>query len=61
MRRLKKGCEARILPVVVGTLGTVAVRLKDDLKVVGVDTLIALIQKSALFGSARIPRKVLEM
>ena len=46
---------------VLGALGTVPLRLKDNLKDIGVDTSINLIQKSALLGSARILRKVLEM
>ena len=47
----------RVIPVVVGALVAVPPRLK----VVGVDTSIALIQKSVLLGSAKILRKVLEM
>ena len=42
-----------------GALGTV--RLKGNLKVVGVDTSIAPIQKSPLLWSARYLREVLKM
>ena len=50
-----------VVPIVLGALGTVPLRLKGNLKGLGVDTSITLIQKSALLGSARIRRKVLEM
>ena len=40
-----------------GALGAVPLRLKGNLKDIGVDTLVTLIQKSALLGSARILRK----
>ena len=53
--------KTKLVPIVMGTLGTVQLRLKGDLKGKGVDTSITLIQKSALLGSAKIPRKVLEM
>ena len=42
-------------------LGTVPLRLKGNLKDIGNDTSINLIQKFALLESARILRKVLEM
>lgn len=46
-----------------GIIGTVPVRLKGNLKHLGVDTSIVLIQKSALLDSAKILNnyKVLEM
>ena len=53
--------KTKVVPIVVGALGTVPLRLKANLKGIGVDTSITLIQKSALLGSARILRKVLEM
>ena len=53
--------KTKVVPVVLGALGTVPLRLKGNLKGLGVDTSITLIQKSALLGSARILRKVLEM
>ena len=53
--------KTKVVPIVLGALGTVPLRLKGNLKDIGVDTSITLIQKSALLGSARILRKVLEM
>ena len=53
--------KTKVVPIVLGALGTVPLRLKGNLKDIGVDTPITLIQKSALLGSARILRKVLEM
>ena len=53
--------KTKVVPIVLGALGTVPLRLKGNLKGIGVDTSITLIQKSALLGSARILRKVLEM
>ena len=60
MRRLKRGDLVReiqrmwvvrtnVVPVVVGALGTVPLRLRGNLKELGVqiDTFIALVQKSA--------------
>ena len=52
--------KTKVVPIVFGALGTVPLRLKGNLKDIGVDTSITLIQKSALLGSARILRKVLE-
>ena len=54
--------KTKVVPIVLGALGTVPLRLKGNLKGIGVDTsIITLIQKSALLGSARILGKVLEM
>ena len=53
--------KTKVVPIVLGALGTVPLRLKGNLKGIGVDTSITLIQTSALLGSARILRKVLEM
>ena len=63
VREVRKmwGVTTRVTTAVVGTLETVPLRLKDDLRVVVVDTSISLIQKSALLGSARILRKIQEM
>ena len=49
-----------MIPIVVGALGTIPLRLKENLGIV-VDTFIELIQRSALLGTARILRKLLEM
>ena len=53
--------KTKVVPIVLGALGTVPLRLKGNLKGIGVDTSITLIQKSALLESPRILRKVLEM
>ena len=50
-----------MIPIVVGALGTIPLRLKENLWTIGVDTSIEVIQRSVLLGSARILRKVLEM
>ena len=47
--------------LILRALRTVPLRLKGNLKGIGIGTSITLIQKSALLGSARILRKVLEM
>ena len=46
---------------VVGALGTIPLRLKENLRTIGVDISIELIQRCALLGSTRILRKVLEI
>ena len=51
----------KVIPIVVGALGTIPLRLKENLRTIGVDTSIELIQRCALLGSARILSKVLEM
>ena len=53
--------KTKVIPIELGALGTVPLQLKGNLKDIGVDTSITLIHKSALLGSARVLRKVLEM
>ena len=62
-RKLRRMWEVKtkVVPIVLGALGTVPLRLKGNLKDIGVDTSITLIQKCTLLGSARILRKVLGM
>ena len=55
------GVRTKVIPIVIGALGTIPLRLKENLRTIGVDTSIELIQRSVLLGSARILRKVLEM
>jgi len=50
-----------VIPKVVGALGTILLRVKENLRTIGVDTSIELIQRSVLLRSARILRKVLMM
>ena len=44
----------KVIPIIVGALGTVTRNLNSYLKEIGVNVTIQLIQKSALLGSARI-------
>ena len=55
------GVRTKVIPTVVWALGTKPLKLKENLRTIGVDTSIELIQRSLLLGSARILRKVLEM
>ena len=55
------GTRTKVIPTVVGALGTIPLTLKENLRTIGVDTSIELIQRSVLLESARIVRKVLEM
>ena len=55
------GVRTKVIPIVVGALGTMPLRLKENLRTIGVNTSIQLIQRCALLGSARILRKVLDM
>ena len=55
------GVRTKVIPIVEGALGTIPLRLKENLRTIGVDTSIELIQRSALLGLARILRKVLDM
>lgn len=55
------GVRTKVIPRVVGALGTILLRLKENLRTVVVDTSIELIQRSVLLGSARVLRKVLEI
>ena len=60
LQRLRK-VKAKVVPIVVGALGTVSKSLTGYLNEIGVSTKIQVIQKSALLGTARILRKVLEI
>ena len=53
--------KAKVVPIIVGALGTVTRNLNSYLKEIGVNVTIQLIQKSALLGTARILRKVLDV
>ena len=50
-----------VMPIVVGALGKILLRLKENQRTIGVDASIQLIPKRALLMSARVLRKVLEM
>ena len=49
-----------VVPVVVGALGVVSNRLDAWLEKLGVTIRMGLLQKTALLGTARILRKLLE-
>ena len=53
--------KAKVVPIVLGALGTVTRNLNSYLKEIGVNVTIHSIQKSALFGTARILRKVFDV
>jgi hypothetical protein len=50
-----------VVPIVIGALGTITDRLTSYLAMLGVTLSFETIQKSALLGTARILRKVLEI
>ena len=45
-----RGVRTKVIPIVVGALGTKPLRLKENLRTIGVDTSIELIQRSVLLG-----------
>ena len=49
-----------VVPVVVGVLGVVSNRLDASLEKLGVTIRTGLLRKTALLGTARIPRKLLQ-
>ena len=51
------GVRTKVIPIVVGALGIIPLRLKENLRTIGVDKSIELIQRCVLLGSARILRK----
>jgi hypothetical protein len=61
-RELKRLWDVRctVVPVIVGALGTIPKRLSSFLALLDINLSVETIQKSALLGTARILRKVLE-
>ena len=53
--------KVKVIQIVVGALGSIPIKLKEHLKSLGLPDDIHCIQKSALFGTARILRKVLSV
>ena len=51
----------KVVPVVVGALGSVSKKLAGHLEQLGIKNRTRTMQKSALLGSAHILRKVLEV
>ena len=62
-RELKKlwKMKTMVIPIVIGTFGTVPKDLKKRLENIGIETKIDELQKSVLLNTARILRKVLEV
>ena len=62
-REIKKLWNLRsvdVIPVVVGALGSMSRRIGQCLEQIGIDVRIGLLQKTALFGTARVLRKGFE-
>ena len=62
-RELKKIWDmlVKVIPVVVGALGTTLKKLKQRLSDIGIETRIAELQKTSILYSARILRNFLEV
>ena len=61
IRRLWKLKNVEIVPVVIGALGSVSAGFDRWMGKLGITCNVGVMQKTALLGIARIPRKVLEM
>ena len=61
LQRIWKCSDVKIIPVVIGTLGTLPKCLPKWLRVLNMTCDIELLQKVCLLGSARILRRVLDM
>ena len=61
IKRLWKLRTVQIVPVVVGALGSVTKRLREFLKKLNITIQTRFLQKTALLGTARILRKVLDI
>ena len=53
--------KVKVVPVVVGALGTIPKALEKHLKEIGTSVRVQLLQKAALLGTARILQKTLEI
>ena len=51
----------KIIPLIVGSLGAIPKQFGNRLKQIGITVGTAQVQKTVLFGTARILRKVLEI
>jgi len=59
LKRLWK-VETKVIPTVVGALGTVAKGIEKNLKKAGSNATMELLQKDALLGTSRILKRVLD-
>ena len=53
--------KAKIIPIVVGSLGAIPKQFRNRLKQIGITAGTAHLQKTFVLGTARILRKVLEI
>ena len=53
--------KVKVIPLVIGALGTTPIKLKNWLKEIVIETQITELQKTVLLYTARILRKVLEI
>ena len=53
--------QVEVVPVVVGALGTVSTKLQEFLEKIGIVIPVEVLQKTALLGTARIRRSVLDI
>ena len=60
VREIQRIWKSKVVPVVVGALGSVSKKLAGHLEQLGIKNRTKTMQKSALLGSAHILRKVLE-
>ena len=62
-RELQKiwNVKVKIIPLVLGSLGTIPKQFSNRLKEIGITIGTAQVQKAVLLGTARILRKVLEI
>ena len=59
--RIWKMKKVEVIPVIIGALGTITKKMKGWLEKIGIEIRTELLQKTALLGTARILRKVMEM
>ena len=62
-RELRKLCnmKVKVIPIIIGTLGTTPRQVKKRLEVIRIETGVKELKKTVIIHSARILRKVLEI
>ena len=60
MKKIWQLKEVRVIPIVIGSLGTISNNFESWLEKLNLKSTIELMQKAALLGTAKIIRKVLE-
>ena len=53
--------KAKVIPLVIGVLGTTPIKLRNSLQEIGIETHVTELQKTALLHTALFLRKVLEV